>query len=88
MSVGCSTGEEPYSIAMAIDDYMSLQRCNYYLGVTASDISRDALAIGRKGIYRSRQVKQIGKTWFDKYFTVAEDDKFQVVESLRKKGLF
>lgn len=87
-SVGCSTGEEPYSIAMAVDDYMFQQKYDYYLGVTASDISRDALAIGRKGIYRSRQVKQIGKEWFDRYFTVADDDKFQVVESLRKRVCF
>jgi type IV pilus assembly protein PilK len=87
-SVGCSTGEEPYSIAMTIDDYMTLEGCGYYLGVTASDISRDALSIGRKGIYNRRQVKQIGKKWLDKYFSVTDDDKFQIDESLRKRVCF
>lgn len=87
-SVGCSTGEEPYSIAMTIDDYMAEQECDYYLGITASDISRDALATGRKGIYSRRQVKQIGKEWLDKYFTVTDDDKLQVDKSLRKRVCF
>jgi chemotaxis methyl-accepting protein methylase len=87
-SVGCSTGEEPYSVAMAIDDYMSQKGDDYYLGVTASDISRDALAIGRKGIYSRKQIREIEPDWLDKYFTVVEDDKFQVHEALRKRVCF
>jgi chemotaxis protein methyltransferase CheR/type IV pilus assembly protein PilK len=87
-SVGCSTGEEPYSVAMAIDDFMSQRDGNYYLGVTASDISRDALAVGRKGIYSRKQIKEIEPDWLDKYFTITEDDKFQVQEALRKRVCF
>jgi len=87
-SVGCSTGEEPYSIAMTIDDYLAHMECDFYIGVTASDISRDALSIGRKGIYSGRQVKQIGKEWLDKYFLAIGNDKFQVNESLRKRVCF
>ncbi|WP_455198529.1 CheR family methyltransferase [Kaarinaea lacus] len=87
-SVGCSTGEEPYSVAMAINDFMSQQGCEYYLGITASDISRDALAVGRKGIYNRKRIKQIEPEWLDKYFTAVDDDKFQVEETLRKRVCF
>jgi type IV pilus assembly protein PilK len=87
-SVGCSTGEEPYSVAMAIDDYMNQRDGNYYLGVTASDISRDALAVGRKGIYSRKQIKEIEPDWLDKYFTITEDDNFQVQDALRKRVCF
>jgi chemotaxis protein methyltransferase CheR/type IV pilus assembly protein PilK len=87
-SVGCSTGEEPYSVAMAIDDFMSQQDGDYYLGITASDISRDALAVGRKGIYSRKQIKEIESDWLDKYFTITDDDKFQVHEALRKRICF
>ncbi len=87
-SVGCSTGEEPYSIAMAIDDHMQQLDCQYYLGVTASDISRDALAHGRKGIYTRRQIKSIEPEWLDNYFSITEDDKFQVNDELRKRICF
>lgn len=87
-SVGCSTGEEPYSVAMAIDDYMSQRDGDYYLGVTASDISRDALAIGRKGIYSRKKIREIEPDWLDKYFTITEDDNFQVNDALRKRVCF
>ncbi|HEC19195.1 MAG TPA: protein-glutamate O-methyltransferase CheR [Gammaproteobacteria bacterium] len=87
-SVGCSTGEEPYSIAMAIDDHMQQMGCQYYLGITASDISRSALAHGRKGIYSRQQVKNIEPRWLDNYFSVTDDEKFQVNEDLRKRVCF
>lgn len=87
-SVGCSTGEEAYSVAMAIDDHLKRLDCRYYLGVTASDISRDALAIGRKGIYSRKQIKDIEPDWLDNYFVITEDDKFQVHEDLRKRVCF
>jgi len=87
-SVGCSTGEEPYSIAMAIDDHMRQLDCQYYLGVTASDISRSALAHGRKGIYTRQQIKSIESEWIDNYFSITEGDKFQVNDDLRKRVCF
>ncbi len=87
-SVGCSTGEEPYSIAMAIDDFMVQRGGDYYLGVTASDISRDALAVGRKGIYSRKQIKEIEPDWLDRYFTITDDNKFQVHDALRKRVCF
>ncbi|MBL1277289.1 MAG: protein-glutamate O-methyltransferase CheR [Ectothiorhodospiraceae bacterium] len=87
-SVGCSTGEEPYSIAMALDDQLNSLACDFYLGITASDISRNALARGRKGIYSRQQIKNIEPRWLDNYFTVTDDDKFQVNENLRKRVCF
>jgi type IV pilus assembly protein PilK len=87
-SVGCSTGEEPYSVAMAIDDHMQQLNCQYYLGVTASDISRSAMARGRKGIYSRQQIKDIEPAWLDAYFTITDDDQFQVSDELRKRVCF
>ncbi len=87
-SVGCSTGEEPYSIAMAIDDHMRQFNTQYYLGVTASDISRSALSHGCKGIYTREQVKAIAPRWLNHYFFATEDNKFQINEDLRKRVCF
>lgn len=87
-SVGCSTGEEPYSVAMTIDEHMRSLGCQYHLGVTASDISRSSLAHGRKGIYSRQQIKNIDTNWLDEYFVITDDDKFQVTEALRKRVCF
>ena len=87
-SVGCSTGEEPYSVAMTIDDHMKQLGCDYYLGITASDVSRNALAHGRKGIYSQQQLKEIKPEWLNSYFEITEDHKFQVQEHLRRRVCF
>ena len=87
-SVGCSTGEEPYSIAMAIDDHLVKLGIQYYLGVVASDISRSALAAGRNGIYSKHQLRQIEPEWLDKYFVKQANGKYQVVSELRQRVCF
>jgi chemotaxis protein methyltransferase CheR/type IV pilus assembly protein PilK len=87
-SVGCASGEEPYSIAMAIDDHMQRLGCDYYLGVIGSDISRSALAVGRQGLYTFKQVKNIKPHWLQKYFNRTADGKYQVAGDLRQRVCF
>ena len=87
-SVGCSTGEEPYSIAMAVDDHLKKLGCEFYLGIIASDISRSALAVGRAGIYTKNQLKSIETDWLKKYFEKLPDGRYQVVPELRQRVCF
>ena len=87
-SVGCATGEEPYSIAMAIDDHMSSLGAEYYLGIMASDISRSALAAGRLGIYPEHKVNNVPPRWLLKYFTRTKDSKYQICSDLRQRVCF
>ena len=87
-SVGCASGEEPYSIAMAIDDHMSKLGCDYYLGIMASDISRSALAAGRAGIYSAQKMKSMPVHWMEKYFTATKDGKYQICNELRQRVCF
>lgn len=87
-SVGCSTGQEPYSIAMAIDEHLGRLGINYYLGIVASDISRDSLSEGRSGIYSGHQLRLLEPTRRDKYFTRLQDDQYQVVPELRNRVCF
>jgi type IV pilus assembly protein PilK len=87
-SVGCSTGEEPYSIAMTVDEYMRNQNHRYHLGISASDISRSSIAHGAKGIYNQRQIKNIDPSWLAHYFKKTRDNKFQVCDALRKRICF
>ncbi|MCI0505430.1 MAG: protein-glutamate O-methyltransferase CheR [Gammaproteobacteria bacterium] len=87
-SVGCSTGEEPYSIAMAVDDHLKKLGCEFYLGIIASDISRSAIAAGRAGIYNKNQVKNIEPEWLKKYFEMLPDGRYQVIPELRQRVCF
>jgi chemotaxis protein methyltransferase CheR len=55
-SAGCSTGEEPYSLAMLLDDAGILDECL----IVATDINQHALAKAERGIYRQNSFRQDG----------------------------
>ncbi len=50
-SAGCSTGEEAYSIAILLQEYMDTLQENYNLQVFATDIDRESITVARSGIY-------------------------------------
>lgn len=81
-SAGCSTGEEPYSIAMTLAEYSSLSKKTKLL---ATDLDSNVLRHGRDGSYEKNRFEGMQKTLVEKYFrTVDGGQSFQVVDSLRK----
>ena len=87
-SVGCATGEEPYSLMMYIDKYMADKNEKCYLAVTASDISHDALAIGKKALYHQNRFTNVPVEYIESYLESADKEHLQVNESLRKRICF
>lgn len=89
-SVGCSTGEEPYSLAMQTDVQLSeMQRTDVYFGVTASDISLPTLARARAGIYGERRLHNVPTAWKQKFFQPVPGRKeLQVGQDLKRRIAF
>ena len=66
-SAGCSTGQEPYSLVMAMLD--SIRDAEQWsIRVFASDLSFTALERAQSGLYRPEQVKNIEPYHLNKYF--------------------
>lgn len=86
-SVGCATGEEPYSLAMVIEHTFS-NKPGFYYGITASDVSRAALQTGRKAIYHNRRVTNVPKEIADKHLEQVDSEHVQVRDELRQKICF
>jgi len=85
-SVGCATGEEAYSLAMMLDHKLrSLDANKVYFGVTATDISNPALAVGRSGLYPRERLAELPEPYRSAYTAPEGKDSFQIVESLRKR---
>ncbi len=87
-SVGCATGEESYTLAMVLDDYLQRHHTRAYYGVVGSDISLPALATARKGIYDARRIKLLPTPLQQHYLTPLEDGRYAVKETLRKRVCF
>ena len=66
-SVPCSTGEEPLTLAMALDEAGWLGRAR--IEIHASDGSPAAVAHARRGLYRERAFRSLPESLRDRYFT-------------------
>lgn len=87
-SVGCATGEEPYSLMMYIDKYMTDKNEKCYLAVTASDISHDALAVAKKAVYHHNRFTNVPAEYIKMYLQDVGNDHYLVNDSLRKRICF
>nr|MDA3834544.1 hypothetical protein [Spirochaetales bacterium] len=68
-SVGCSTGEEAYSIAILLTECMEKLKQNYTLQIFATDIDPQAIATARSGIYAPSIVADITSERLARFFT-------------------
>ncbi len=65
-SAGCSTGEEPYSLAMVLLDYFPATE-GWSIEILASDLSNRALETARKGVWPIERSKEIPKKYLKNY---------------------
>ncbi|MBK8188230.1 MAG: protein-glutamate O-methyltransferase CheR [Cellvibrio sp.] len=87
-SIGCSTGEEPYSLSMVINDCFELASLNSYYGITGMDISQTALATARKARYSKRRMELVKPEEIKRYFVECADGSYEVVNKLRERICF
>lgn len=87
-SVGCATGEEPYSLAMLIQEQIELDGRERLFGITATDISQPALQTARAGVYGGRRADNIPADLRVRYCEELGDGKVRVAERLRRRICF
>jgi len=68
-STACARGEEPYSIAILLDGFLSRQRKDFDIAIYATDISREALQQVHSGIYSPTELEGIVQSILERYFT-------------------
>jgi chemotaxis protein methyltransferase CheR len=73
-SAGCSTGQEPYTLAMIVREFFGT-RSNLDFDILATDIDTNVLNRARQGIYNEEQISDIPVDLLRKYFLKGKDDK-------------
>jgi two-component system, chemotaxis family, CheB/CheR fusion protein len=86
-SVACSTGEEVYSLAMIIKDYLDEKNLNAEVKIFATDIDKQSLELAGQAFYPESIVSDVDQTLLAKYF-VKREGGYQVSETLRKMAIF
>jgi two-component system CheB/CheR fusion protein len=78
-STACARGEEPYSIAILVAEFLGNQRQDFDILICATDISQRALREAQAGVYFSKDVEGLAPTGLKNYF--ARCDKGYMVKT-------
>ena len=90
LCAGCSSGEEPYSLAMVLGDWARRQPgCRTeQASVLGIDVSRTMLEQARRAIYPAERVEGAVPTRFREQFLQKEDGRYEVIPELRSLVTF
>lgn len=86
-SVGCSTGEEAYSLAILCNEFMEKNNLNFDLKVFATDLDKEAIRVAGLGIYPESIVVDVTEKYLSKYF-IQKHGVYQVNEKIRQMVIF
>jgi len=87
-SAGCSSGEEPYTLAMIMDEYFGNMKMQWDTKILATDISGKVLETAAKGIYNNERIASLPLSWKQKYFKPFDGENSVLVDRIRNEVIF
>jgi chemotaxis protein methyltransferase CheR len=82
-SAGCSTGEEPYTLAIILLEVLRSEIGVWNIKITANDLSEAVLQSARRGIYNEYTLRTSPKEVVSKYFT-QEEGMFKIKPEVKR----
>ncbi|NJD78841.1 MAG: PAS domain-containing protein [Candidatus Methanoperedens sp.] len=83
----CSTGEEAYSIAIALKEYMDKVKNNFQVQIFATDVDREAVETGRSGVYPSNITVDVSPELLNRFF-IKNPDTYSLKKEIREMVIF
>lgn len=87
-SAGCSTGEEPYTLAMFFAEERERKYPEWNFEILATDLNDRSLETARNGVYGTYALRNTPEAYKKKYFAPAEEGKLRVRDDLKAKVQF
>jgi chemotaxis protein methyltransferase CheR len=81
-SAGCSTGEEPYTLAMLIMEDGGF--AGWDVSIFGSDINQRVLQNARRGVYRQNSFRTIDKYFLGRYFEPDEGETYRISDRVKR----
>lgn len=87
-SAGCSSGEEPYTLAMIINDFFRKEKLWWDTKVLATDISGKVLDAAEKAVYSNDDIAALPSGWKLDHFRKLDDKKSILEDSIRSEVIY
>ena len=85
--VGCATGEEAYSIAILLREYMDEAHQEFKIQIYATDLDEDAITLARAGVYPPNIGQDVSPERLRRFF-IKEEAGFRVKKDIREMVVF
>jgi chemotaxis protein methyltransferase CheR len=80
-TAACSTGEEPYSLAITLIESIGRRRAD--IQILATDLSQEVIDQARRGIYGEEKIREVNPDYLDRYFDRREEGEQAIYEVRR-----
>lgn len=87
-SAGCSSGEEPYTLAMIMKDFFKAEKGAWDTKILATDISDKVLDKARAGIYSNAAMDNISPYWKNNYFREYDKGQKVIIDEIKREVVF
>jgi chemotaxis protein methyltransferase CheR len=87
-SAGCSSGEEPTTLAMIINDYFAKEKMWWDTKVLATDISDRVLEQAKRGQYSNEQLASLPINWKTNYFRKINNENSVLIDKIRNEIIY
>lgn len=87
-SAGCSSGEEPYSIALLLQEDFRKELLRFPTNIMATDLDEEMIRRGREGIYDFKALKELQPQLIEKYFIPLSDGRYKILDKAKKLVTF
>lgn len=84
----CATGEESYTLAMIIDEFLGKDKGMWDTKILATDISGKVLDIAQKGVYNSTRIMPLPSNWKINYFEKIDDENHVIIDRIRDEVIY
>lgn len=81
-SAGCSNGEEPYSIAIMLIEFLGILAKRYTISILGTDIDDDSLNKAEVAVFHPKQLEKIDKKRIGQFF-IKNNDNYQLKEDIQ-----
>ncbi len=85
---GCSTGQEAFSVAICLQEFLGENDGNNRVQIFATDLSEKAIKTARAGIYSKKEMEGISKDRLTRFFDKIADGNYQVKKPVRDMCVF
>ncbi len=87
-SAGCSTGEEPYTLSMIVDEFFGQEKLWWDTKILATDISSKVLEVALKGVYSYEEIANIPPHWRINNFIKKDSENYILSDKIRNEVIF